>query len=194
MHLESLRLLLERGQLDAALHGVELRLGELPPGPYHAALELDFSRARDRAAEFLVNLHETAREEFEPEVLYARVCAFALNPGMLHADGFAYESAGDRGRLEWLEDWDFETENDPLVLRGEPLKRLREAYDHDGPGAIGAGAGPPGPATLAEHLVVLRVQQLLAQARQAGREQDAPWSRPMLIVSDYERKMPLVLD
>jgi len=160
-------LLVPQGKLAECITRLEDALRSLHPTPYHAILGRSFLHHTEAAARYLADFHRRASAGTQLKAIYFEMNGFSINPKQWFCDGFAYASVGDIRDLDWLSDWDAETE-EALVLEG--MDTVQEAFgrlytDHAQPlGVRLAGE-------IAEYLVIARFMELIAEAHNRAKRE-----------------------
>ncbi len=162
-------LMVPHGKLAACIECLEEAMQALRKTPYHEVLGLDFLHQTDAAAEYLAEFHREASDKFSVAAIYFEMNGFTINPDRWYFDGFAYKTAGEIWDLDWLAEWDADTDNEQFTLTGMEL--VQEAFakcygDEDQPLSVKMAA------ELADHLVNARFMQLIAAAHASAKESD----------------------
>jgi hypothetical protein len=159
-------------------------LRSIPPTPFHVVCDLEITTSRAETAEYFDKLIETALTQGEGEdededglevaAVYAEMNAFAMNPGRWFCDGFAFSFYGGRDSHEWLGDF-FASADGSLVIEGlEPLQQVfvddRMARSRDAREDVRLLNAK----RIAEALVIVKFQRLLAEARPLMRRMNVP--------------------
>jgi hypothetical protein len=149
------------GKLLACIELLEEGMRALRKTPYHEVLGRDFLHQTDAAAEYLINFHRKASGSIGVAAIYFEMNGFTINPNQWQFDGFAYKTAGSIWELEWLADWQADTESEEFVLTGMEAvqKAFADCYcDQSQPLSVKMAAD------LADHLVNARFMQLISAA------------------------------
>ena len=162
---EQFGLMIPHGRLEACIASLEDGLRALSPTPYHAVLGRSFLHQLQQAAEYIAGFHRDASGEIKVRALYFEMNGFAINPKRWYCDGFAYANAGDIWDLEWLADWQAQTQEQLTLTGMEPVQDAFEGVysDHSQPLAVRLAG------ELAEHLVTARFMQLFAEAHEVAK-------------------------
>ncbi|OON66906.1 hypothetical protein [Hymenobacter sp. CRA2] len=165
---------LSRKQLTEAIALCETRLRALPETDFHAMLGCTMLAQTQDATAWLEALYQKVVQAQPVAVLYAELNGFAFNTDEWYADGIAYPQRGPLDDLDWLGEWHRGMASaEPLVIHD--MEALQEAFeehfdldDEDAP--LEAARD------LTYMLVILRFQELMAQAHAAAKAQGLPWA------------------
>jgi len=165
---EKFGLMVPHGRLGECISELEDALRSMQETPYHAVLDRDFHHLVDPAAQYLARVHGRVSSRIKVKALYFEMNDFTINPNRWFFSGFAYLKTGDIWDLDWLADWDDE---DPEEFTLTGMERVQEAFARLY--VIRDGKGPPltvrVAGELAEHLVLARYMELVAEAHEKAK-------------------------
>lgn len=151
---EELTPTLNEGNIEACIQRVSDELRKLPENPFSKVLELDFTNdSLDIARSFQDHLRQFG-SKFEIKALYAETNGFDINPDQWYFEIFGYSDKGTLEDLDWLSDWQTES-NGGWLLTG--MKELQQVYASDAFGNPDFSDA----SDLASLLVVLKFQRLV---------------------------------
>ncbi len=153
------------GELRPCIDFLEEGLRAIKPTPYHSVLGRDFLKNVPEFSAWLTKFcKKAARNGLDLGALYVEMNGFTINPDQWHCDLFGYNEEGNKWDLDWLGDWD--TESDAcFVLHGmEPVqKAFAELFlDQNRPLSVRLAE------EIAEHVVTARFMELVAAGRAAA--------------------------
>lgn len=104
---------------------------EIPEGPYHKLLELDFTNDPKEVAAHIDGFIRAQKESFPVAAVYAEMNGFDINPDEWHFDLSDYRQYEGRDDSDWLSGWD-SGDHPPMTLTGmEALQEVYAAVDED---------------------------------------------------------------
>jgi hypothetical protein len=155
------------GKLDACIDLLEEGMRALRSTPYYEVVGRDYLHHTAAAAEYLVAFFRKASVSIRVAAIYFEMNGFSINPDRWYFDGFAYQAAGDLWDLDWLSQWDADTDNNSFTLTGLESVQLafaRLLCDETQPLSVKMAA------ELAEHLVNARFMQLISAAHAQAKQ------------------------
>jgi hypothetical protein len=137
------------------------------PTLFAPLVDLDFLHHTENAAAFLIEFVHAARETIDLQAIYFEMNGFDINTDLWWFSGFGYETEGDIWDLEWLADWQAETDG-ALALTG--MEVLQEAFaQHQGSGHL---LYMDIAAELSTYLITCRFMELISAAHALAAEED----------------------
>src|SRR5688500_11712641 len=103
-------LMVPHGKLDECIADLEEGLRAIRKTPYHHVLGRDFLHKTKAAGDFLIEFHRKASSKIKLAAIYFEMNGFTINTDLWWYSGFAFKTAGDLWDLDWLAEWDAETE------------------------------------------------------------------------------------
>lgn len=171
------------GNLKQAIDQAELRLKGLNETYFHPVLDTNFLHQSEEVVNWIDSFYNEVSQRRPVQALYFEMNGFDINTDQWYIDGFAYEEAGTIEDVDWLADWkeDMATVQ-PFVLTGfELMQEAFQAYmDEEEPDELEEARD------IAELLVILRLQELLAQAHQLAKTKGLAWRTTPLLATAHD--------
>ncbi|MDF7812256.1 hypothetical protein [Hymenobacter sp. YC55] len=171
------------GNLKQAIDQAELKLRGLDETYFHPILGSNLLHQSEEVVNWIDSFYSEVSQKRPVHALYFEMNGFDINTDQWYIDGFAYEEAGTSEDVDWLADWkeDMAT-HQPFVLTGfELMQEAFEAYmDEEEPDELEEARD------LAELLVVLRLQELLAQVHQVAKIKKLAWGIVPLFATAHD--------
>ncbi|MRG44150.1 hypothetical protein GFS24_03445 [Chitinophaga sp. SYP-B3965] len=182
------------GQIDAAIQYTENKLAELPETGFHQIIGKDLLHLQPILGQFLHSFFKSMREEEELDIkaVFCEMNAFTVNYDLWFLDLFAYETVEEEDTLNWLAEYDGQSEKSLTVTGFEALQEVNKAYmESEGYRDDNQQAA----CELHEYLVILRLQQLFKQTASQHKNK-ATWAGiPMFVTAhDYEDMIYVVMN
>ena len=157
-----IELLLDAGDFAAVEDKLSGWVRELPESPLHVAIEPGVAIDTPAAvvAEYLDDFVAEAATQGKPEVIYAELNDFAINPDAWFFDLFSFDEDGGREEYDWLGSFSVAA-TDRCFIRG--LEALQSVYDDLEENAQ-LLKGHDEARRLVTLLVIVRFQRLLQEA------------------------------
>jgi hypothetical protein len=119
---------LKKGDLEACIGRVSNELSKLSKSPFSKVMELDFSNNPKDIADCFQSILNKYGKKIDIKALYTETNGFDINPDEWYFDIFGYSAYDGLKDLDWLSDWQVESENG-WVLTG--MEALQEVYASD---------------------------------------------------------------
>lgn len=145
---------LKKGDIEGCIDRVSGELSKLSNSPFSKVMELDFSNNPKDVADCFQSILSQYGEQTDIKALYTETNGLDINPDQWYFEIFGYSSYGGLEDLDWLSDWQAESENG-WVLTG--MESLQEVYASD---AFGKSEFDKA-RELTSLLVVLKFQKLI---------------------------------
>lgn len=190
--MEHIQDLIQAGKIEEAIRETEAKLSQLPQSGFHQVIGKDLLHLQSTLASFLSYFYEdmTVKEELEIKALYVEMNSFTTQYQRWFLHLLAYESLHSRDNLDWLADFNGESEKTLTITGYEALQEANEKYMQ----SEGYRDDQLREACeLHEYLVILRVQELVRHTVTANKGK-AAWAAVPVFVSahDYEDLMFIV--
>jgi hypothetical protein len=182
------------GQIDAAIRYTEDKLAELPETPFHQVIGKDLLHLQPILGQFLNSFYKAMKEEEELDIkaILCEMNAFTINYEHWFIDLFAYETVEEEDTLNWLAEFDGQSEKSMSITGFEALQEANreymktEGYRDDNLRAA---------CELHEYLVILRLYQLFKQTVTEHKNRAAWAGIPMFVSAhDYEDMIFIVMN
>jgi hypothetical protein len=190
--MEQIQDLIQAGKIEEAIKKTEAKLSQLPASDFHQVIGKDLLHLQPALTSFLNYFYEEMKEKeaLEIQALYVEMNSFTTQYQRWFLHLLAYESLHSRDNLNWLTDFDGESEKNLTITGYEALQEANEKYMQ----SEGYRNDQLREACeLHEYLVILRVQELVKHTVTANKGK-AAWADLPVFVSahDYEDLMLIV--
>lgn len=182
------------GQIDAAIQYTENKLAELPETGFHQIIGKDLLHLQPILGQFLNSFYKamTEEEELEVKAIFCEMNAFTVNYEHWFLDLYAYETVEEEDTLNWLAEYDGQSEKSLTITGFEALQEANkeymktEGYRDDNRRAA---------CDLHEYLVILRLHQLFKITVQQHKNKAAWAGIPFFVTAhDYEDMIYVVMN
>lgn len=121
---EQLTPVLRAGDIGQCERIVAKRMGEMPPSPFHAVLDLSISNSPQEVAAFFDRFCLKEEGRIKLAAAYAEMNGFDLNPKRWYFSFFGFEEYGGHASYDWLADWQSEDKSVITITGLEPLQEV----------------------------------------------------------------------
>lgn len=125
----------------------------------------------------------TGTSQRKVNTLYVEMNGFTINHDLWYADAFAYSQTGELDNLDWLADYEFDTDACLPIIGYEQLQTAysiymqNEQWAHDNLRAA---------AEICELLIILRLQQFFIHVYSVAKLGKLEWAQLPLLVTAHE--------
>ena len=154
---EQLNPVLRAGDIGQCERTVAKRLGELPPSPFHAVLDLSISNPPQEVAAFFDRFCLKEEGRVKMAAAYAEMNGFDINPKRWYFSFFGFEEYGGHATYDWLADWQSADKSVITITGLEPLQEVYASAAFDDNMFVTA-------CDLASLLVVIKFQDMVGRA------------------------------
>lgn len=184
--MEQIQDLIQQGKIEEAIRETETELSQLPQTDFHQIIGKDLLHLQPNLVVFLNDFYQTMTvdEELDVKAIYVEMNSFTSQYKSWFLQLLAYDSQHSRENLDWLTDFSGESEKTMTVTGYESLQEANERYMQ----SEGYRDDLQRQACeLHEHLVILRLQELVKHTVAAHKGKAAWASVPMFVSAhDYE--------
>ncbi|UOQ64991.1 hypothetical protein [Hymenobacter volaticus] len=176
------------GNIKQAIDQAELKLRGLDETYFHPILGASLLHQSEELVSWITSFYQEVSRKRPARALYFEMYGFDINTDQWYIDGFAYETVGTIEDVDWLADYELDmATSQPFVLTGfELMQEAFEAYmDEEEPDELEEARD------IAELLVILRLQELLAQAHQLAKARRLDWGTIVLLATAHDYDMIL---
>jgi hypothetical protein len=190
--MEHIQNLIRAGQIEEAIRQTEAALSQLPQTDFHQVIGKDLLHLEPSLKKLLNNFYEvtTKEEELNIKAIYVEMNSFTTQYERWFLHLLAYDSPHGLGNLDWLADFNAESEKSITITGYEALQKANESYMESEGYRIDHLRQA---CELHEYLVVLRMQELVKHAVSTEKGTAAWASLPIFAAAhDYEDLMLII--
>jgi hypothetical protein len=155
---------LRKGEIECCIDQVVGHLKNLSNSPFHIVIDLDFTNSIADVSKYL---QEFLDKSDGLKAIYTETNGFDINPDQWYFDLFGYNNYGGTEDLEWLSDWQAESEQGALLTGMEELQRVYASKAFSTPEYDEASE-------FTSLLVVLKFQKLINESAKALSDLNVP--------------------
>lgn len=172
--IEEIDAYIKKGNLKEAIQRCESKLEGLEVTYFHPIIRQDLLHHTSRLAQWLEEFYLKVSMIIQVQALYLEMNGFDVNTDMWYIDGFAYKQIGTSEDFEWLTECNSDTATDePFILTGfEMMQVAFEQYFDEEDASENLEAAHD----IAEMLVILRLQELVAQIHKEAKAKELSWN------------------
>lgn len=168
------------GHIARAIKELSEAIRCLAPNAFSGVADLDFLHHTREAAAYLRDFVHAASAQIDLAAVYFEMNGFDINPKRWYFSGFGYVNSGDVWEVEWLADWQTESD-DQFVLTG--MEAIQEAFaKHQGVQPLYIGIA----FELSTYLITCRFMELIAAAHALASKQDKRVRRIPVFATAHE--------
>jgi hypothetical protein len=182
--MEQIESLIQAGKIEEAIQETEAKLSQLPQTDFHQVIGKGLLHLQPVLVKFLNDYYESveADEQLDIKAIYVEMNSFSTQYDRWFIELFSYDSQHSKDNLDWLKDFSGESEKSMTITGYESLQEANQRYmqsegyrDNDIRQAC----------ELHEHLVILRLQELVKQTIAANKGK-AAWASVPVFVSAHD--------
>jgi hypothetical protein len=182
--MEQIESLIQAGKIEEAIQETEAKLSQLPHTDFHQLIGKDLLHLQPMLVKFLNDYYDSveADEQLDIKAIYVEMNSFSTQYDRWFIELFSYDSQHSKDNLDWLKDFSGESEKSMTIIGYESLQEANQRYmqsegyrDNDLRQAC----------ELHEHLVILRLQELVKQTITANKGK-AAWTAVPVFVSAHD--------
>ena len=182
---ETLGELLKQDKLDEAISIAETKLRQHTKTDFNKILGRDINNLSDDFADYIDEFYKKINSRMTVKAIYCEMNGFTINPDLWFVDLFAYDTFGGTEDYDWLADWDQENSSkESFILSGyEDIQTVYESYMKKENWKNDVESTAHG---ICELLVVLRLQELMKNTFQLGRQKGQQWTTVPVLVTAHD--------
>ncbi|MEL6408052.1 MAG: hypothetical protein AAFR81_27025 [Chloroflexota bacterium] len=148
------------GYFPKAIEYVATQLNKMPPSPFHTVLQYDF---QNDCVNLLRHFRSFKESKSAIRIIYAEMNGFYINPDDWYFELFGYTHSKLNTNYGWLADWDSKFSKQVSLIGMEKFMQVYKSH------YISDNVTYQKAKDLADLLIVLKFQQLLAGCLQASK-------------------------
>lgn len=158
---------LRKGDIDYCISEVVKEIEKLPRSPFHVVVSLDFTNSHSAVADYIQNFISGSKLGADLKAIYTETNGFDINPDEWYFELFGFNDCGTTDDLEWLCDWQAESDYAAVLTGMEELQEVYASESFQEPEHRAASE-------LCSLLVVLKFQKLICESAKCIKNLSVP--------------------